>query len=195
MISSPTKIEGASRPRQQADQLGIVDVFLDPSPFGPTYATLFNVVVQIQTLGTHRMVSRWLMNNDVPDQSAAVYEHGHTVVIEVVGETPLPLDETLAETDPRIDPVSARAVVTNPTLLPAAPNSMTRSTTLRWQLPFGCRTEMCVFDVRGRAVWTLQSDVLGAAEHSAVWDGLDDPGRRVPSGRYYARLAGGGCSV
>lgn len=48
-----------------------------------------------------------------------------------------------------------------------------------------------ILDVQGRVVRTLRAPAVGGAgdfEYRLTWDGRDRAGRRVPSGRYWARL-------
>lgn len=54
---------------------------------------------------------------------------------------------------------------------------------------------LAVYDVQGRLVRRLAVGALTAGEHTVVWDGADDAGRRVGSGVYFARLAAGGEAV
>ena len=52
-----------------------------------------------------------------------------------------------------------------------------------------------VYDMQGRRVRRLVGDVLKAGEHSIVWDGQDDSGRKVGSGVYFAKLISGGATA
>jgi len=49
-----------------------------------------------------------------------------------------------------------------------------------------------VFDVDGRLVRTLTSDVLPAGEHEVIWRGDDELGCPVGSGVYFYRLESDG---
>ncbi|MFO7607569.1 MAG: FlgD immunoglobulin-like domain containing protein [Candidatus Krumholzibacteriia bacterium] len=51
---------------------------------------------------------------------------------------------------------------------------------------------LAVYDVQGRLVRRLAVGTVATGEHTVVWDGSDDGGRRVGSGVYFARLAAGG---
>jgi flagellar hook assembly protein FlgD len=46
-----------------------------------------------------------------------------------------------------------------------------------------------IHDARGRQVRTLFSGTRGAGRHSLVFDGLDDAGRALASGVYFARMS------
>lgn len=56
-------------------------------------------------------------------------------------------------------------------------------------------TRLEVYDTAGRRVRGLVLDLLTAGDHTVVWDGTDDNGRRVPSGVYLYRLENGGAVV
>ena len=70
-------------------------------------------------------------------------------------------------------------------LLVSAPNPFRSATTLTIPGPAIDRTELRIYDVRGRMVRVL------AADHSQIsWDGRNEGGALVPAGLYFARLAG-----
>lgn len=74
-------------------------------------------------------------------------------------------------------------------LKPASPNPFTQETSIAYTVPTGGGfVEVTVYDVSGREVRTLVSDRLGAGNGVAIWDGLDNGGRPVASGVYFARL-------
>lgn len=52
--------------------------------------------------------------------------------------------------------------------------------------------EVSVFDVSGRLVRTVAKGLYGASFQTAVWDGRDAAGRRVPSGVYFIRAESAG---
>jgi hypothetical protein len=52
-------------------------------------------------------------------------------------------------------------------------------------LPRAGRTEVAVYDVRGRRVKTLVSQPLARGFHAVAWDGRDVKGNRVASGIYF----------
>ncbi len=55
----------------------------------------------------------------------------------------------------------------------------------------GADVTMRIFDVNGRMVRTLVRGFQEAGPHTAIWDGVDDRGRSVSSGRYFARIQAG----
>jgi flagellar hook assembly protein FlgD len=77
-------------------------------------------------------------------------------------------------------------------LAPAAPNPFRSVTRLRYTLPAAGRVGLTVFDVRGRQVRALRSEVEPAGAHTAEWDGRDDAGHPVASGPYFLRLSQAG---
>ncbi|MBK7188706.1 MAG: choice-of-anchor L domain-containing protein [bacterium] len=76
--------------------------------------------------------------------------------------------------------------------LRAAPNPFNPSTKLTFSLPQGGPVNLVIYDLAGRRVATLLDAVMGAGEHSLVWNGRGDDGQGQPSGAYVARVTGGG---
>jgi flagellar hook assembly protein FlgD len=70
------------------------------------------------------------------------------------------------------------------------PNPFQSRTTITFDLARSAPVSLVVYDVSGRRVRTLVDGAaeLGAGAHTADWNGLDDGGRRVPAGLYFARL-------
>lgn len=82
-----------------------------------------------------------------------------------------------------VDPVHAFG------LEPASPNPFSESTQIVYSVPAGGgHVDVVIYDVNGREVRHLVSDRIEAGPGVAVWDGLDDRGRHVASGVYFARL-------
>jgi hypothetical protein len=63
---------------------------------------------------------------------------------------------------------------------------------LRFTLPVAEPVRIDVLDPAGRRVVTLVDGTLGPGAHEARWDGRGADGAPLPSGLYFARLAGGG---
>lgn len=76
-------------------------------------------------------------------------------------------------------------------LYQAYPNPFNSSAKIRIFLPAADHARLEIFDIRGRAVKVLTSRVLGAGEHSFVWNGTNQTGRSVSSGSYFYRLTSG----
>ena len=74
---------------------------------------------------------------------------------------------------------------------PGHPNPFGSSTRFSYSLPKQTRVEIAVYDLRGRKVRTLRSEVQKAGHHFANWDGLDRNGRSLASGVYSVRLGAG----
>jgi hypothetical protein len=55
----------------------------------------------------------------------------------------------------------------------------------------GADVKMRIYDVSGRMVRTLVDGFRAAGPHTVIWDGTDDRGRGVSSGRYFARIQAG----
>jgi flagellar hook assembly protein FlgD len=72
--------------------------------------------------------------------------------------------------------------------LVVAPNPFNRSAMVHWHLGREADVEVRVFDASGRAVRTLVSGRVKAGSHTALWNGMDDVGRKLSHGIYFVRL-------
>jgi subtilisin-like proprotein convertase family protein len=68
------------------------------------------------------------------------------------------------------------------------PNPARGTAAIRFDLPRSAAIDLAVFDVAGRRVMTLFSGIGEAGSHEAIWRGLDEAGRVMPSGIYFYRL-------
>jgi hypothetical protein len=89
-----------------------------------------------------------------------------------------------------------------PEVLPTAlalrgnyPNPFNPKTDIRFDLPSAGKTELAVYDVKGRRVVTLLDGDMPAGSHTVSWDGRDAEGGPVSSGVYFARVLSGGDAV
>ncbi len=71
------------------------------------------------------------------------------------------------------------------------PNPFNPSTMIRFDLPVAARTDLCIYDLRGRLVRTLVAQEMTAGYKGVSWDGKDDRGGQVPSGVYIYRIKAG----
>lgn len=84
-------------------------------------------------------------------------------------------------------PAPGRALV-----LRLAPNPMSRSTTVHFELALGGEVSVEVLDLHGRIVRTLlASALLGTGMHEVEWNGATFGGHRAPPGIYWIRLRTG----
>ena len=72
---------------------------------------------------------------------------------------------------------------------PGAPNPFRGVTTIDFEVPRPGRVELTIYDVTGALRRTVTAGTLPAGGHAARWDGMDDDGRPVAPGVYFARLA------
>jgi len=70
----------------------------------------------------------------------------------------------------------------------ALPNPSSRGTALYYELPAAGPVKLQIFDVSGRRVRTIVDATQTAGGHHVDWDALNERGRRVPTGIYFARL-------
>jgi hypothetical protein len=71
------------------------------------------------------------------------------------------------------------------------PNPFSPATQIRFQLSAASNAEIAVYDVKGRLVKTLASQVFDAGTHVLDWDGRDDSGNMLSSGIYFYKLTAG----
>mgnify|MGYP002630245025 CR=1 FL=1 len=83
----------------------------------------------------------------------------------------------------------APELITYTTALAAPqPNPFNPKTKLSFTLRSAGHAELVVFDLRGARVRTLVAGTLDVGRHEVSWLGVDDHGRSVASGVYFARL-------
>ena len=87
------------------------------------------------------------------------------------------------------DPVGALPKVTG--ITGATPNPFNPQTTIEFELAQDGPCELALYDLQGRLVRTLIAEHRQAGPNAAIWNGLDDRGRRAASGVYLARLRAG----
>jgi hypothetical protein len=68
------------------------------------------------------------------------------------------------------------------------PNPTSGEVDLRFVLPARVPVRVQMFDAAGRRIATVMNEELSAGLHSAHWNGLDDAGRPVHEGIYFARF-------
>ena len=102
------------------------------------------------------------------------------------------LDE-LVLTGYTLDPTTSVGDSPSPQLALAQnrPNPFNPSTEIRFALPRGGEVRLQVFDLEGRLVRSLLSEVMPAGSHRVVWQGDDHRGVPVASGVYFYRLQTG----
>ena len=71
------------------------------------------------------------------------------------------------------------------------PNPFNPTTRIVYTIPSALQTNLIVYDLLGREIKTLVSDVQHAGEHSVQWDGRNSVGAPVSSGVYFVRLIAG----
>ncbi len=73
----------------------------------------------------------------------------------------------------------------------AFPNPFNPKTTISFDLPKAGMTRLAIYDVRGRLVKELVSEIRARGRHDVVWLGDDSRGRQMASGVYYYRVESG----
>jgi hypothetical protein len=76
-------------------------------------------------------------------------------------------------------------------LHPNAPNPFNPATRIAFEIPEASRVSVAIHDARGRTVTVLAEGDYPAGRFELAWTGVDDAGRDVPSGVYFARMTAG----
>ena len=72
------------------------------------------------------------------------------------------------------------------------PNPFNTETTISFTLLESTPVELAVYNTSGQKVRTLVEGERAVGEHRMIWNGRDDKGAPVASGRYVAKMAGAG---
>lgn len=75
------------------------------------------------------------------------------------------------------------------------PNPFSAQAAISFALPASGHVNVTIYDMSGRAIRTLTDTEMQAAEHSLIWDGLDESGNAVGTGVYFCRLQACGQTV
>ena len=129
--------------------------------------------------------------------------------LEDTGETPELLfsmvalngDEIAVEYAPRYVP-PVPTIVAEEAALPDEyrlaqnyPNPFNAATTISFTLAESTYVELTIHNAVGQMVRTLVQGERAAGEHRLIWNGRDDGGESVASGRYVAKMAGPGFAL
>jgi hypothetical protein len=76
-------------------------------------------------------------------------------------------------------------------LLAPYPNPASHGATIGFRLAREAMVELELFDLAGHRVLRIDSRVYPAGDHSLMWDGADQTGRRIPAGLYLVRMRAG----
>jgi hypothetical protein len=71
------------------------------------------------------------------------------------------------------------------------PNPFNPTTTISYDLPAQSTVKLTVYDIRGKEVITLQDAEKSPGNYDVQWNGLDQIGKQVSTGVYFARLDAG----
>ena len=111
---------------------------------------------------------------------------GRVRALQALQSTPDPLD--CVTTLPNGLKVRCDLVAEQPFALMAYPTPAAGSLRLRFVAPTRGRVHLALYDLLGRRVRTLIDGVVEAGDLTRVWDGVDEGGRTMPSGVYFAKL-------
>ncbi len=75
------------------------------------------------------------------------------------------------------------------------PNPFNPATTIDFNLADNSPVDLTIYDISGRLVKRLMSDILPAGQHSVLWDGSNDAKEKVSSGVYFYKFNTGTTSI
>jgi hypothetical protein len=90
------------------------------------------------------------------------------------------------------DPEETTAALNAMRLFQNQPNPFSARTRIAFQVPTSGRAALRIVALDGRLIRTLFDQNQPAGTHEATWDGMDNSGRRLPSGVYFYELNGPG---
>jgi hypothetical protein len=89
-----------------------------------------------------------------------------------------------------LDPTQAAAALKAMRLFQNKPNPFSTQTLIGFRLPASGRVGLQIVGADGRLIRTLVNQNRAAGNHEVTWDGLDNAGRKMPSGVYFYELTG-----
>jgi hypothetical protein len=122
------------------------------------------------------------------------FEGGATLVVVTTGGAASYATESIVrieflwEFSGVAEPEQAAALIKATHLFQNQPNPFSPETRIGFELPRAGEVELRIYSVDGRLVRGLVKDTRQAGRHTVSWDGLDDAGRRLPSGIYFYSL-------
>jgi uncharacterized protein (DUF362 family) len=87
--------------------------------------------------------------------------------------------------------LNSRYLDPKPLLIPQVENFNSDHITINISLPIEYNIELGIFNLRGIEVRSLGKEFLSAGRYSVVWNGCDNNGSRVPSGKYIIKMKSG----
>jgi len=69
------------------------------------------------------------------------------------------------------------------------PNPFNPATTISFSIPEDCDVRLAIYNIKGQMVKKLRSGIMEQGDHSVIWNGNDENGKRASSGIYFYQLA------
>jgi hypothetical protein len=74
------------------------------------------------------------------------------------------------------------------------PNPFNPITTIKYSLPEAGSVQLLILNILGQEIMKLQNEVQAPGNYEVQWNGLDQTGKPVDTGVYFARLEAGNYS-
>lgn len=90
--------------------------------------------------------------------------------------------------------IESRSAGLNKAAITCSPNPFTVSGAVNFRITGSTKVCLKIYDMSGRLVKTLFSGIRSTGSYQAVWQGTNEQGFNVPSGRYVLRMQTGSAS-
>jgi hypothetical protein len=141
---------------------------------------------EIRLTGSGTSSGTW----EITFQTAGCNLGGHQVIVEIEDTSGATgSGTTYVEIMPHtgIDEENAEKV-TDFYLQQNYPNPFNQRTEISFQLPFECKVDLRIYNLRGQLVKTLADGRMNKGIHTLFWDGTDKGDKEVASGIYFYKL-------
>ncbi|RKZ12522.1 hypothetical protein DRQ53_09195 [bacterium] len=124
-------------------------------------------------------------------QFDAAYKLGVEPIYTALRGTPVTIKEVGQRIDLHAHAAPEDVIVYSTALAAPTPNPFNPRVQLSFSLASPTLVHLKVYDMRGRLIKTVVSDNRATGQHTEIWDGDDENGRKVASGVYFARFEAG----
>ncbi len=153
---------------------------IDP---GAGYATTNHIALEMTATDT--LWTGYNMSLTVPDSlSGQLLQIGFTTTASNYDPSSIYYDNVVLTKVSELADVPQGSVFAGAELRQNYPNPFNPMTRIDFSVDKSGAVELAVFDLAGRRVSTLQQGYLAAGDHYMVWNGRNDAGAPVSSGRY-----------
>jgi len=96
------------------------------------------------------------------------------------------------------NPPSGKREIETPAIVPYVfrlnqnyPNPFNPNTIINYEIPIAGHVTVKIYNILGQKVITLIDSYQNAGQHSVIWNGTNDSGKKIASGIYFSKLSSG----